>query len=397
MHTVFDFDMTDTNTTTPTSSTSTVAGDAPAAAAAAVSGGEAEEKNAFSAVPMDADGSGEDQLAGNLIVNDIPQRISEAELKQMFEPFGTVEHVKLMLDRRTHASMGYGFVRFATAEEADRAIAALNGKPIDTKTLRVSHSRPPTSQDTNLYVGNLDISVTREALTQLFERYGKVIEAKILTDRTTGVGKGYGFVRFERREDCDAAIAALHNAILPSISTRGLAVRYHRSGNNNNNNFFGRNMGGGRAFAYSTSSSSVAASTATAPVYSMYPVASPYVSMMPMSLVSGVVIPQQNMGQRSGGNMGANKAQQSYNGVCVFVYNLPQDSEQSMLRRLFAPYGNVTHAKVMKSPDGRCRGFGFVNMSTMDEALRAISALNGFPIMGKNLQVSLKTDKQPPM
>jgi len=331
-------------------------------------------------------GTTEDQQARTLIVNYLPQRISEAELGRMFEPYGTVEHVKLMLDRRTHVSMGYGFVRYAAIESTDRAIAALNGTPIDNKMLRVSHSRPPTAQETNLYVGNIDPSVTRDVLAQLLSRYGKVVDAKVLVDRATGQGKGYGFVRMERREECDAAIAGLHGAILPSISTRGLAVRYHRTTTS-------PQLVGGRRYVSSSSSSSASGMSSSAgqgggSMYPVYPIASPYVSMMTMPFVPGLVIPQQ--AQQSG-------QRQTFQGVCVFVYNLPQDTEPSMLRQLFAPHGTVLTAKVMRNVDGRCRGFGFVNLSSMDEALRAISALNGITVMGKTLQVSLKTDKQPTM
>jgi len=331
--------------------------------------------------------SEEDQQARTLIVNYLPQRISESELGRMFEPYGTVEHVKLMLDRRTHVSMGYGFVRFASIESTDRAIAALNGTPIDNKTLRVSHSRPPTAQETNLYVGNIEPTVTREALAKLFAPFGKVIEAKVLVDHVTGQGKGYGFVRMERREECDGAIASLQSAILPSISSRGLAVRYHRPSNSTQS--AGRRMGGRGLSAASVPGAGAggAGGAAAAAMYSMYQMASPYMSMMTMPFVPGPVpglVIQQQPAQR-----------QTFQGVCVFVYNLPQDTDPNMLRRLFASANtNVISAKVMRNADGRCRGFGFVNVATMDEALQAISSLNGVTVGGKTLQVSLKTDKQ---
>lgn len=133
-------------------------------------------------------------------------------------------------------------------------------------------------------------------------------------------------------------------------------------------------------------------------MYSMYQIPSPYGAMVPMQIplvpaAMGMApqppLPQQQQ-QRTGGNRGP---MQPFQGVCLFVFNLPQDTDQSMLRQLFSAHGTVTSVRVMRNPDGRCRGFGFVNMSTMDEALRAISAINGMTLMGKTLQVSLKTDK----
>ena len=137
-------------------------------------------------------------------------------------------------------------------------------------------------------------------------------------------------------------------------------------------------------------------------MYSMYQIPSPYGSMVPVQLplVPGPMgmtpmhaVHNQQQQQRGGANRGQQQQQQPFQGVCLFVFNLPQDTDHNMLRQLFSAHGTVTSVRVMRNPDGRCRGFGFVNMSTMDEALRAISAINGMPLMGKTLQVSLKTDK----
>jgi RNA recognition motif-containing protein len=60
-----------------------------------------------------------------------------------------------------------------------------------------------------LYVGNLGYSVTSEELQELFEQYGRVISAQVLSDRETGRSRGFGFVEMENDLDADAAIQNL--------------------------------------------------------------------------------------------------------------------------------------------------------------------------------------------
>jgi RNA recognition motif-containing protein len=60
-----------------------------------------------------------------------------------------------------------------------------------------------------LYVGNLGYSVTSEELQELFEQYGQVRSAQVLSDRETGRSRGFGFVEMENDADADAAIQHL--------------------------------------------------------------------------------------------------------------------------------------------------------------------------------------------
>jgi RNA recognition motif-containing protein len=60
-----------------------------------------------------------------------------------------------------------------------------------------------------LYVGNLGYSVTSQELQELFEQYGQVRSAQVLSDRETGRSRGFGFVEMENDADADAAIQQL--------------------------------------------------------------------------------------------------------------------------------------------------------------------------------------------
>jgi len=78
----------------------------------------------------------------NIFVGNLNFNTSEDELRQMFEAHGQVERVSIMTDRETGRSRGFGFVEMTNAEEAERAIAALNGSQLGGRTLNVNEARP---------------------------------------------------------------------------------------------------------------------------------------------------------------------------------------------------------------------------------------------------------------
>jgi len=64
----------------------------------------------------------------------------------------------------------------------------------------------------NIYVGNLPFNVEEEDLRKIFEEYGEVVSAKVITDKFTGRGKGFGFVEMTSDDDAKTAIEELNNA-----------------------------------------------------------------------------------------------------------------------------------------------------------------------------------------
>lgn len=91
---------------------------------------------------------------------------------------------------------------------------------------------------------------------------------------------------------------------------------------------------------------------------------------------------------------GTNAGGLAGSGWCLFVYNLAPETDESVLWQLFGPFGAVQNVKVMRDASTKkCKGFGFVTMTNYDEALLAITALNGYPINNRPLQVSFKKAK----
>ena len=60
----------------------------------------------------------------------------------MFEAYGTVDRVSVVTDRETGRARGFGFVEMSADDEAERAIAALNGRELDGRALNINEARP---------------------------------------------------------------------------------------------------------------------------------------------------------------------------------------------------------------------------------------------------------------
>jgi len=78
----------------------------------------------------------------NIFVGNLAFTTTEEDLAQLFEPFGTVEHVHIVMDQHTGRSRGFGFVEMPDDTEAEHAIEALNGTSIGGRPLTVNEARP---------------------------------------------------------------------------------------------------------------------------------------------------------------------------------------------------------------------------------------------------------------
>jgi cold-inducible RNA-binding protein len=81
-----------------------------------------------------------------LFVGNIPHATSEAELRTLFEAHGKVDQVSVVTDRDTGRSRGFAFVEMSDAADADKAIAALNGKELGGRSLNINEARPKTDR-----------------------------------------------------------------------------------------------------------------------------------------------------------------------------------------------------------------------------------------------------------
>ncbi len=78
----------------------------------------------------------------NIYVGNLSYTLSESELRDAFAAYGEVSSVKVLMDRETGRSRGFGFVEMPNQNEAETAVAEVNGKEVGGRALRVNEARP---------------------------------------------------------------------------------------------------------------------------------------------------------------------------------------------------------------------------------------------------------------
>lgn len=319
----------------------------------------------------------------NLIVNYLPQNMTQEELKSLFGSIGEIESCKLVRDKITEGqSLGYGFVNYIDPKDAEKAINTLNGLRLQTKTIKVSYARPSSAsiRDANLYVSGLPKTMPQKELEQMFSQYGRIITSRILVDQVTGVSRGVGFIRFDKRIEAEEAIKGL-NGQKPPGATEPITVKFANNPSQKVNHTIlsqlyqspNRRYPGPLAQQAQRFRLDNLLNMAYGGIKSRF---SP-MTIDGMTSLAGINFP----GHAS-------------TGWCIFVYNLAPDADESILWQMFGPFGAVTNVKVIRDFNtNKCKGFGFVTMTNYDEAAMAIASLNGYRLGDRVLQVSFKTSK----
>ena len=84
-------------------------------------------------------------MSNRLYVGGLPYETNDDELKQMFEPSGSVTSARVATDKGSGRSKGFGFVEMSSEEEAQTAITSLNGTTMGGRELRVEAAKIPDS------------------------------------------------------------------------------------------------------------------------------------------------------------------------------------------------------------------------------------------------------------
>ncbi|XP_064110547.1 ELAV-like protein 3 isoform X13 [Macrobrachium nipponense] len=343
----------------------------------------------------------------NLIVNYLPQNMTQEEIRSLFSSIGELESCKLIRDKVTgesgecgppletsvpaicSQSLGYGFVNYVRQDDAERAINQLNGLRLQNKTIKVSYARPSSEaiKGANLYVSGLPKSMTQQDLEAMFRAYGSIITSRILCDNITGLSKGVGFIRFDQRIEAERAIQKL-NGTIPDGAQEPITVKFANNPSNNN-----------KAVPPLAAYLSPLTRRYGGPIH--HPAGRfRYIPLSPLTRHS-LVFPQvktidslpeepSNLAQ----DMKSKLVALNGSGWCIFVYNLAPETEENILWQLFGPFGAVQNVKVIRDlQTNKCKGFGFVTMTNYDEAVVAIQSLNGYTLGNRVLQVSFKTNK----
>lgn len=86
-------------------------------------------------------------MGTKLYVGGLPYSVTDARLTEIFSSHGTVESARVIADKFTGQSRGFGFVEMSSGTEAQDAIASLNGKDLDGRSLTVNEAKPMARRD----------------------------------------------------------------------------------------------------------------------------------------------------------------------------------------------------------------------------------------------------------
>jgi polyadenylate-binding protein len=328
---------------------------------------------------------------GNVFIKNLDTAIDNKALHDTFAAFGNILSCKVAQDEFGN-SKGYGFVHYETAEAANNAIKHVNGMLLNDKKVFVGHHISKKDRQskfeemkanfTNVYVKNVEASVTDEEFRDLFGKYGEITSATISRELESGKSRGFGFVNYIGHESAQGAVEEL-----------------------NDRDFKGQKLYVGRAQKKHEREEELRKQYEAARL----------------------------------------EKASKYQGVNLYVKNLADEIDDEKLRELFSSFGTITSAKVMrdtgdrsqsddsdkedsgkdtpvkdgeesqkdegkndetgekdsknadkktdKKSFGKSKGFGFVCFSSPDEASKAVTEMNQRMVNNKPLYVALAQRK----
>lgn len=169
----------------------------------------------------------------NVFVKNLPEDFTEEDLKTLVTGFGECLSVKLMSDDYGKSKC-FGFCSYNDHEEADKAVLAINDKEVRGKIIWAGRAQKKAERlqelkaayekrkadrqqkyaGVNLYVKNLDDTVTDDMLREAFETHGTITSAKVMNEN--GTSKGFGFVCFSSPEEATKAVTEMNGRIVGS-------------------------------------------------------------------------------------------------------------------------------------------------------------------------------------
>jgi len=196
------------------------------------------------------------QSANTLYIRNLPLNVSQEELQVAFDTYGTVKEIRTQKEKSTGEFFGSIFVEYVQASAAKLAQVQMDGKLWGINTVHVSFAKekvpssaltgqgetvPVASTTTSatasggspsIFVAGLSPDTDVPALKLIFARFGDIADARILTDKVTGQGKGVGFVDFVSPLSAAAAIDVMNDQI---HNGRNLKVSTASQKSKNNN------------------------------------------------------------------------------------------------------------------------------------------------------------------
>ena len=298
------------------------------------------------------------QGKGNIYIKNLADEIETRDLHDTFSVFGNIISCRVVVDKESGKSRGFGFVHFEEESSALQAIEKVNGNVILDKTVYVglfkrNSEREDAKQWTNLYVRGIPPHWDGERLKAEFGSFGEIASGLVVMDEATGKSKGFGYVDYAEHEAAKTAQAAMDGKMVEATAP-------------------------------------VVAAAATAAPATEEGAAAAKPGMMALNVKRFIKRWQHEKMKRE--RAAKRKAQQvkEYLGKNLYVRNIADEADDEILRKEFEKFGTVSSVRIQRDSDtNRSRGFGFICFTDRDDAGKALQEMNGMMLLGKPLYVAL--------
>ena len=177
-----------------------------------------------------------------VFVGNLPTDMTSKKLKRHFQPFGAIETIRFrgaarpdlkttkkqaIIQKKFHEKRSslIAYIRFTELESAQKSLK-LNGSTLDDKVIRVDIAFKPAKEDSKVdqsravFVGNVPFDVTEDDVIAHFSKCGKIDNVRIVRDAKTGIGKGFCYVNFIKRNGVKIAVELMNGTTLSGRELR---------------------------------------------------------------------------------------------------------------------------------------------------------------------------------
>ncbi|XP_051135725.1 uncharacterized protein LOC127254585 [Andrographis paniculata] len=356
-------------------------------------------------------------LMASLYVGDLRADVTENDLVEAFERVGPLLSVRICRDKISRKSLCYGYVNFWLPCYASAALQRLNHTRLKGKPMRIMWcERNPMARknnNANLFVKNLDLSITGARLQEIFSKYGTILSCKVAEER--GISKGFGFVQFDSEDSAIAALHALHDSVLEGkkLYVSKFLTRTERKKDLEHifKNLYVKNLDEDIAEENLKEKFSEHGKILSAVIikdengksrgYGFVNFESHEGAKKAMEVLNGGLLGSktlsvawahkrgermQNLRQLHGYKCDDQSKQLKASNL--HVKNLSPYVDERKLEEHFSCFGKIVSAKVIRNVDGVSKNFGFVRFSCPEEAKQALTSLTGTDFEGRTIHLT---------
>jgi len=368
------------------------------------------------------------QPSASLYVGDLLPTVAEANLFEIFSNVGHIASIRVCRDHLTKRSLGYAYVNYLQAKDAERALDTLNNTPIKGRPCRIMWcQRDPSVRKSgvgNIFIKNLDPSIGHKELYDTFSDFGNILSCKVVFDET-GHSKGFGFVHFETQDSANRAIELVNDKLINNrrvyvgkfeskkerniykesswtnvyikdlgldVNEKELAQAFTRYGKISSTVIMKNDDGTSKGFGFVNFDQHEDAVKACMELHNKP------LGKEQKPIWCGRAQKRSERETELKNRFKLLKMEQftKYSGINLYIKNLEDDVKEDQLRKEFSAFGTIRSLKIMTDDKKNSKGFGFICYDAPEEAQRAIAEMNNRSLPGssKPLYVTFHEPKE---